>query len=362
MQKIIQLTDIEKLTRDKKTLVVHDSAFEFLSIFSEFKRIKNAVFFSEFKSNPTYDDVLKGIKAFTLNSCENIISVGGGSAIDVAKCIRIWARSKTEPFESELEKNDITLIAVPTTAGTGSESTQFAVIYKNDVKYSIDNEILLPDYIVFEPSVLRTLPLYQKKCTLLDAFCQGIESIWAKRATKESRIYAAKAIRLILDNCKHYIFSENPNEETLKNIMTAANFSGKAINISRTTAAHAMSYKITSMFGIPHGLAAALCLAKVWEYTSSISLKTDTELSKSLRSEAFRVIADAFGTADISSAMNIYTEILKSFEFDPLPEITEKQLDFLVKSVNTERLSNNPVAFSGETIRKIYSEIFGGIV
>ncbi len=126
--------------------------------------------------NPLYEQVCGGVNLFNKEQCELIVAIGGGSTIDVAKCIKLYCKmdSRINYLKQETFDSGITLIAVPTTAGTGSESTRHAVIYYEGVKQSISHTSIIPDYAVLEPSVLKTLPVYQKKCTMLDALCQAM--------------------------------------------------------------------------------------------------------------------------------------------------------------------------------------------
>ena len=250
-----------------KPMIVCDQAYEFLPL----KRFLDClpistVKFSDFESNPQYESVVLGVKLFRQENCDFIIAVGGGSAIDVAKCIKLYFKMSQDVnfLKQKMEDTKVPLIALPTTAGTGSESTQYAVIYYDGEKQSVTHDSILPDYVILEPSVLISLPLFQKKCTMLDALCQGIESWWSANSTEESKKYSQKAVQLIIDNWEKYIF-ENDCEAS-KKIMCAANYAGRAINITQTTASHAMSYKITSLYNVPHGYAVALCLPRLWTY------------------------------------------------------------------------------------------------
>ena len=193
---------------------------------------------------------MAGVEAFKASGCDTFLAVGGGSPIDVAKCIKHYSES------------DAPLIAIPTTSGTGSESTHFAVVYENGNKLSVAAPNLLPDIAILEPSTLKNVPEYTRKATMLDALCHAIESHWAKKATDESRSYAEQAIALILRYKDAYLAN---TDEGNAGMMEAANLAGQAINISTTTAAHAMCYKITSLYGFQHGHAAAICLPEVWK-------------------------------------------------------------------------------------------------
>lgn len=141
--------------------------------------------FQGFSSNPKYEDVLRGVEAFRAENCDAVVAVGGGSSLDVGKCIKLFARMDPEQdcLAQPLQENGVPLAAVPTTAGTGSESTHFAVVYVNGEKRSVASTAALPDLAILDADALDTLPLYQKKCTLLDALCQGIESAWSVRST-----------------------------------------------------------------------------------------------------------------------------------------------------------------------------------
>lgn len=346
------------LKRDiKKFLLVCDSAYEYLPIKKELEDITVPyIKFCDFTFNPLYEDVCKGVQKFQSKSCDAIVAIGGGSAMDVAKCIKLF--SKMNPNEcyllQEYKDTEIPLIAVPTTAGTGSESTRYAVIYYNGEKQSVTHESIIPDYAILEPKVLRTLPDYQKKCTLLDALCQGIESFWSVNSTKESMEYSKTAIELIMQNKDAYI-NENLMEAAEK-IMLAANYAGRAINITQTTAAHAMSYKLTSLYGIPHGHAVAVCLPKVWEYMQKHIEDCIDVRGKEYLFAVFKEIAKAMGQKDIESAIQYFENILWEFRM-PKPLYRKKDLEILTSSVNVVRLKNNPVALTEEVLYELYQSI-----
>ena len=122
------------------------------------------------------------------------------SAMDVAKCIKLYADMdhSRSYLQQTIVPNDIRLIAVPTTAGTGSEATRYAVIYENGEKQSVSDDSCIPDAVVVDPSVLKSLPLYQKKATMMDALCHSIEACWSIHSSEESRQYSRTAIEQIV--------------------------------------------------------------------------------------------------------------------------------------------------------------------
>lgn len=342
----------------KKPLLVCDSAFDFLFIKDYIKGLDaDFVYFSEFTPNPLYEDIKKGVCVFRENNCDFIISIGGGSAIDVAKCIKLYAKmdDSINYLEQEYTDSKIPHLAVPTTAGTGSESTRYAVCYYEGNKQSVTHESIIPDFVVLEPQFLETLPQYQKKATLLDALCQGIESLWSVNSTEESMEYSKEAIKAILANVEAYFRNE---KSALEKISVAANMAGKAINITQTTAAHAMSYKVTSLYGLAHGHAAAVCLPYVWRYMiENVDKCIDPRGSEHLL-KIFYVLDELFYVDESKQAVYRFFRLLKYLEVE-FPKLSNpSDMDVLVKSVNPVRLKNNPVALDEKAITEIYTNVF----
>lgn len=311
--------------------------------------------FSGYSPNPKLPEVLAGLEAFRAAECDSIISVGGGSAIDVAKCIKLLASTDSESFISFGEPivRNIPQVCIPTTAGTGSESTHFAVVYIDGEKNSIAHDSTLPEYVILEPELLRTLPDYHKKSSLLDAFAQCVESMWAKGATPQSRGYARQGIELILDNFFEYFRKDTDFDPAVtRQIQIAANESGKAINLTKTTAAHAMSYGLTAQFGIAHGHAAALCLRGVWSHYASLVADDGAEFAH-LRS-SLQEINEVLGVDSSVDALRKFDVILATLQLPPTVDV-----DSLVGGVNLERMGNSPVSMSPAEIRRAYEFAIG---
>ena len=242
MQQILNLNNYKKYIDKDNILVVCGKEFINTNLYNDINSLnKNITYFTDFKPNPDYESVKKGVEIFKQNKCEFIIVVGGGSAIDVAKCIKLYSNMDDNKLylEQEIVPNNITLLAVPTTAGTGSEATKFTVIYYNNIKQSIDHESIIPSLVLFVPELLKTLPLYQKKSTVLDTLSHDIESIWSINSNEESTSYSVESIKIVLENLKDYL---NNNEETFEKMLKASNYAGKSINITQTTAGHALCY------------------------------------------------------------------------------------------------------------------------
>ena len=371
MQKIIngieQLSEILKEVGCEKLFLVVDSSYPFLNIKDaiETLSVKERVMFSDFTPNPLYEQVCNGIELLKTSNCDTILAVGGGSAIDVAKCIKLAVLAKEgnaaiiPPLVSTRVACDgakLPFIAIPTTAGTGSESTHNAVMYYEGAKQTVTNDGVLPDYAVLEPSVLKTLPLYQKKCTMMDALCQGIESWWSVNSTEESYEYSRKTIELIMANWRKYIFEND--DEAAKQIMLAANYGGRAINITQTTAAHAFSYKITSLYKLPHGHAVAVCLPVIWEYMLGNMEKCIDSRGQEYLAGIFALISKAMGCDKPEQAITVFRQMMVDMELkNPVAVNREEELKILSTSVNPVRLKNNPIELSVEVISKLYQLI-----
>lgn len=345
----------------KSILLVCDGSLQFLRIKDYFDTLEErkgikVIKFSDFQPNPLYESVVEGVKVFHDNSCELIAAVGGGSALDVAKCIKLY--SNMDDSENYLKQtivpNEVPLFAVPTTAGTGSEATRYAVIYFNGEKQSVADYSCIPSTVLFDASALKTLPVYQKKSTMMDALCHAIESYWSVNSTDESREYSKQAIELIIANKDSYLAND---EDGNRNMLKAANIAGKAINITQTTAGHAMCYKLTSLYGIAHGHAAALCDVKLLPYMLKNTDKCIDSRGEEYLKGVFDDIAKAMGCKTTAEAAEKLAAIVSELGLKAPENVSEKDIDTLKNSVNPVRLKNHPIGLTTEVIASLYREI-----
>lgn len=323
--------------------------------------------FSDYTPNPAYESTVKGTELFRKEGCDCIVAVGGGSAMDVAKCVKLFATldPSVSYLEQSYEDNGIPFLAVPTTAGTGSEATHFAVIYDGGKKLSVAHESSVPQAVVFDPSVLASLPDYQRRATMMDALCHAIESCWSVKADEKSREIAKEAIWQVLSAKDAYLANA---PEGNRDMLLAANLAGKAINLTQTTAGHAMCYRLTGIFGISHGHAAALCVSVLWPFMIKHAGECiDPEGADTLR-QIFAELADLWGTLTMQEAAAQFGILVKELGLDTLKkpddesagpvEASEEVIDELADSVNLQRLKNNPVALTRDEIVFLYKEIF----
>ena len=297
-------------------------------------------------SDSNYETIIGGCEKVIQCNSDMVIAIGGGRIIDVAKLIST-AALLPHNYEGVIKGNkSITnkfapLLVMPTTAGTGSEATSFSVVYLDGEKFSVVSEHLLPDYVIADSSLVQNMPDYLRSCTVFDAFSQAIESFWAVGATPSSRKNAKKSIVLISQNIQNYL---NNDKQTIRHMVNAAYLSGMAINESKTTLPHALSYFLTRRYGIPHGHAVALTLGFVGK------------INASLGGDSLRKIMQ-----DIVDLVNIDMMNFDQYWYDLMQTsglevnlsklgIRQQDLELIVDSVNIERLKNHPLDIDKEIL------------
>jgi alcohol dehydrogenase class IV len=353
----------------KKIFLVTGKKSYFLSgaknLLSEFINKYNYFRFYDFEINPKLKDLINGINIFNREKCDIIIGVGGGTVMDIAKSISILATQKgdLEEFikgEISLKERQIPSIMIPTTAGTGSESTHFSVIYINKTKYSLAHNSMLSNFVILDPLFTKNLPPYIKACTSMDALCQAIESFWSTNSTEESRTYSKQAIELVMS----YIVKNvnNPNTISREKMLIASNLAGKAINIAKTTAAHSVSYPITSYFNVPHGHAVALTLPYFIEFNNNVSLENlqdniGIEFIKDRMSELFIMLKVKTANEAKDKILSIMKEIKLETELSKLG-INKDNIDIIIENgFNPQRMKNNPRLVSERDLRDLLIKI-----
>lgn len=363
---ICKFKEILNITSSKKIFLVTGKGSYAISGAQEyFQGIKDTIDifqFKDFSSLPLYEDVLRGVEIYKKFDPDLVVAVGGGSVIDMAKAINILAcqdnlNSDYVTGAEKIKYSGKKLVAIPTTSGSGSEATHFAVIYKDGVKYSLSNEFILPTFAIVDPALSRSVPRSIATACALDAISQAIESFWSNESTKESKLYAKGAIELILKNIIPAL--EDQNHSAIEAMSLAAHQAGKAINISKTTACHAMSYGLTHRFKVPHGIAASIFLPSVYLYNSKVDLDSckdsrGLEYTKSIFSD----LNNLFSCQDSEQTAKVLKDLLTSFDVINLSDfgVKESDLSFLTKQVNIERLNNNPRLISETDIYSFYKE------
>jgi len=327
------------------------------AVLASFWKAHRVTTFTDFRPNPQLDDVQKGLTVYQQAQPDVVIALGGGTAIDMAKLISGLAGQESPLLviygEEDLRPRQTKLIVIPTTAGTGSEATQFAVVYVDGKKYSLDHPSLLPDIAIIDPQLMATLPPAVTAATGLDAFCQAIESIWAVGATDESMRLACEAASLAYQYLPAATMS--PTSESRFAMCRASNLAGRAINITRTTACHALSYPMTSSYGIPHGIAVALTLSPMLQFNSEVNDIdcADPRGASDVR-QRIGLILKALNASDVQDASNRILKLLKDVgcpaSLSEAGITSREQIDRIIAAVNLQRMHNNPRQTTPESL------------
>lgn len=302
--------------------------------------------FFDFSANPKCEDLERGLELLKNCGADCIIAVGGGSVIDMAKLIRFFHSYSGEVTGKcfEKQKDLLPLVAMPTTSGTGAETTPFSVIYKNKVKYSAEHDGMLPDYAIIYPPFTYNNPKYLTACTGFDALAQAIEAYWNINATNESDFYSERAISLIWENLFKAV--NEPNYDIRDIISEGAYYAGKAIGITRTTAPHAFSYAFMTYCGLPHGHAVALTFPffaelNMYRFDEANLQNPNCIKTYAMKMERLRNMLGLY-LKTIYSQMQVYLEHIGLG--NTLKNMTDVRK--LLSMVNLQRLGNNPVKIS----------------
>lgn len=298
---------------------------------------------TDFTSNPKREEVDLGVKKLNNFNPHLIIAIGGGSVIDMAKLIRFYSDNQFVP-----------LLAIPTTSGTGAESTKFAVCYEHGVKTSVCDESILPNYVYLDSNLTLLNSGYLTACTGFDALAQAIEAYWNINSTEESDSLAKEAIPLLFQN----LVDDSGKDEIQRRaeLMEGANLAGQAINITRTTAPHAMSYTLTSKFGYPHGHAVALTFPYFFDLNVNCTKADYLGADYETYHQKMENLKDMLG---ISKTINLF-EFMKAYisklglGFNTARTFDE---EIVVKGINLERAKNNPHVLNEEIINKVVKSI-----
>lgn len=229
--------------------------------------------FTETEGNPSVETVEKATVAFKESGADFIVALGGGSPMDVAKAVGVTAKYGGSITEYEgggkVPGDIIPLIAIPTTAGTGSEVTAFSVItdHSRNYKLTVFSYKLIPSYAILDAELLTTAPSTVAAACGVDAMVHALEAYISKDASPFSDAMAEKALELIGKNIRAYV-ADRTNIEAAEGMLVGSLFAGIAFSWARLGDVHAMSHPVSAYFNVPHGVANAILLPVVVEYNA----------------------------------------------------------------------------------------------
>ena len=295
-------------------------------------------------ANPTTDNVEEARRLYLSSDCQAIIGFGGGSSIDAAKAVGARIAYPRKPLAKmegilKVRRRIPLLIAVPTTAGTGSETTLASVIVdsKTRHKYPINSFPLIPRYALLDPEATRTLPPSVTATTGLDALTHAVEAFIGRSTTKETRKDATEAVKLIFANLER-AFRDGNDMEARRNMLRAAFLAGSAFTKSYVGYVHAVAHSLGGKYNTPHGLANAVLLPVVLRYYGSNASCKLAELADA---------AGIKGSSDEEKA-EAFIDAIKRLEKDlripeTLPEIREEDIPELAAHADREANPLYPV-------------------
>lgn len=312
--------------------------------------------------NPTTDNVEEALKIYNEEDCDCLIGLGGGSSMDCAKALGAKIVKPKKPLSKmkgilKVRKKIPTLIAIPTTAGTGSETTLAAVIVdsKTRYKYAINDFPLIPEYAALDPSVTVSLPPDITAATGMDALTHAVEAYIGRSTTKKTRAEAVEAVRLIFKNIET-VYNNGSDLQARAEMLNGSYLAGCAFTKSYVGYVHAIAHSLGGEYNVPHGLANAVILPMLLEaYGKTIHKKlkalaiaagladegTDKERAAADFIAAIKALKVKFGIG------NTFKE-LKSEDIDRLARYADREANPLYPV---------PVLYSAKQLKKFYYQL-----
>ncbi len=315
-------------------------------------------------ANPTVANVEQARHLYMERGCQGLIAFGGGSSMDCAKAVgaRIVRPKKSlaqmEGLLHVMHRLPL-LIAVPTTAGTGSETTLAAVITDKQThhKYPINDFSLIPHYAVLDPDVTLNLPASLTATTGMDALTHAVEAYIGRSTTKQTRAAAIEAVQLIFDNLPEAYFNGH-NREARANMLRAAYLAGTAFTKSYVGYVHAVAHSLGGQYGIAHGLANSVLLPVVLKAYGSAAWKKLAELARATGvSDAASDEVSAKAFIDCIDGMNAAMDIPET-----LPGILDEDIETLARHADHEAnpLYPVPTLWDARELQQLYHDVQEG--
>ena len=321
---------------------------------------------AEVKPNPTIENVIYGLELYKKSGSDFIIAVGGGSVIDTAKAIAVIANNPENADVVSLEGMDksshpaVPIIALPTTAGTGSETTMDYVITntKEKRKMACMDSKVVPAAAILDTEIMASLPLKLTAATAMDALTHAVESYLSLGAFSFSETLSLKSVSLISENFLKVL--ENPGDyEVSKELAIAQYMAGMSFTNVGLGIVHSMAHPLSAFYDVPHGVANALILPYVLEFNAEVCGDKIKELAKAFDS-GFDM------TKDAKEALKCCVDTIRKFNTQAgLPQtlveinVKTEDIDALAQSAYADASTpDNPREVSAEMLKQLYKKMY----
>ena len=323
--------------------------------------------FTDVEANPSVTTVEKATAAFKEAGADFIVALGGGSPMDVAKAVGVTAKFGGSITEYEgahkVPGKIVPLIAVPTTAGTGSEVTAFSVItdHSRDYKLTVFSYELLPAYAILDPELLTSAPASVAAACGIDAFIHAEEAYVSTAASPFSDAMAEKAMELIGKNIRRFV-ARRTDLEAAEAMLTGSLFAGIAFSFARLGNVHAMSHPVSAFFDVPHGVANAVLLPVIAEYNAladhgryltiynyiSPIPAFEDEFEPLMLVDAIRELNE-----DIGIPQDMTTAIRQTAKRkDPAKEVSDEEIESKIDAMADDAMKSGNIAVNPRSSRK----------
>ena len=318
--------------------------------------------FTQTEGNPSTDTVAKAAEGFKSSKADFIVAFGGGSPLDVAKAVAVIASygGNITDYEGggKVPGPVVPMIAIPTTAGTGSEVTAFSVItdHSRNYKLTVVSNYLLPAYAILDPELITTVPKSTAAACGIDAMVHALEAFISKAASPFSDLFAKEALRLIGTSIRDYVLDRS-NLAACESMLTGSLFAGIAFSHARLGDVHAMSHPVSAYFDVAHGVANAVLLPTIVDYNMTYASEkykyiydcicekplSDDAVTPEMLAAEIRVLNDELGIPSSLSEVGVDSSL-----FDKMADDAMKSGNILV----------NPRPTTKKDILALYAQAF----
>jgi len=342
-----QVAEEVKKLKVKKGLIVTDRVLVNLGLIDGVKQAlqQSALPFAVFdgvSTEPVTEFVQDGLRAYRENGCDYVLAVGGGSAIDTAKAIAVMAKNAGSITDYQgfdrIPKAGAPVIAIPMTAGTGSEVTPFTIVTdtQRNVKMLISSPFLMPEIAIVDSQLTHSMPQSLTAATGIDALTHAIEAYVSRKSQPLADVFCLSAIRLISGNLRR-AWSNGTDGEAREKTMLGALQAGIAFSNSSVALVHGMARPIGAYFHVPHGASNAALLSVVTEFSLEGSLTRYAQIAQAMGE-------DTTGLDDLQAARLAVKAIKKLIKDIKVPSLKELGVDKAKLTQLAPRMADDAIA------------------